>query len=168
MGVIEIILTIISSILGCSTLIGFILYRRANKRIKDAEAEMAELDVDEKRSKSLHDSLDIVNEQLHNALKAGARKDEIIEDKTNRIRQKDDDILSLYDRLLKMERRMSSLTLFNEWLKNWHCRREWGDDEEDCKRRKPEQKLKERYNAPAEMEMNDEATSGTKLFDNEK
>lgn len=43
----ETILTIISSLLGCSTLVGFILYGNANRRIKDAEAEKSEAEANE-------------------------------------------------------------------------------------------------------------------------
>ena len=32
----ESILTLVSTLLGCSTLLGFILYGKANRRIKDA------------------------------------------------------------------------------------------------------------------------------------
>ena len=43
----ESILTLVSTLLGCSTLLGFILYGKANRRIKDAEAEKSEAEASE-------------------------------------------------------------------------------------------------------------------------
>ncbi len=52
------------------------------------------------RISSLHSSLDVVNDQLQEALRSGANKDRIIEDKTRRIREKDEEIIQLYNKLL--------------------------------------------------------------------
>lgn len=89
-----------SAVFGCSTLVTYLLYRRASRRIKNAEAVTAEIHAENQRISSLHNSLDVVNDQLQEALRAGADKDRIIEDKTRRIREKDEEIISLYNKLL--------------------------------------------------------------------
>lgn len=89
-----------SAVFGCSTLVTYLLYRRASRRIKNAEAVTAEIHAENQRISSLHSSLDVVNDQLQEALRAGADKDRIIEDKTRRIREKDEEIISLYNKLL--------------------------------------------------------------------
>lgn len=89
-----------SAVFGCSTLVTYLLYRRASRRIKNAEAATAEIHAENQRISSLHSSLDVVNDQLQEALRAGADKDRIIEDKTRRIREKDEEIISLYNKLL--------------------------------------------------------------------
>ena len=45
----EIVLSILSTVLGCSALVSYILYRNAEKRIKNAEAEKAETSSDDAR-----------------------------------------------------------------------------------------------------------------------
>ena len=89
-----------SAVFGCSTLVTYLLYRRASRSIKNAEAATAEIHAENQRISSLHSSLDVVNDQLQEALRAGADKDRIIEDKTRRIREKDEEIISLYNKLL--------------------------------------------------------------------
>ena len=79
-----------SAVFGCSTLVTYLLYRRASRRIKNAEAVTAEIHAENQRISSLHSSLDVVNDQLQEALRSGANKDRIIEDKTRRIREKDE------------------------------------------------------------------------------
>lgn len=46
----ETLYTLLSAVLGCSTLLGFILYRKANRRIKDAEADKAKAEADKAKA----------------------------------------------------------------------------------------------------------------------
>ena len=57
----ETLLTIISSLLGCSTLVGFILYGRANRRIKNAEAEKSEAEANEAEDHRFDNLLKLVD-----------------------------------------------------------------------------------------------------------
>lgn len=100
---IEYLSAALTAAFGCSTLMTWLLYRRASRRIRDAEASTVELNAENLRIAALHDSLNTVNAQLHEALKAGARKDRIIEDKTKRIREKDEEIVALYKQLLQLK-----------------------------------------------------------------
>ena len=73
-----------------------------------------------------------LNSQVTEMLKAGARKDEIIADKVNKIRELEEQ--RVQD--AKENGRLSKLVLF---YRSWHCEREYGNGKEDCKRRKPAQ-----------------------------
>ena len=99
-GIVNLISATGSAVFGSSTLVTYLLYRRASRRIKNAEAVTAEIHAENQRISSLHSSLDVVNDQLQEALRSGANKDRIIEDKTRRIREKDEEIIQLYNKLL--------------------------------------------------------------------
>ena len=76
------------------------------------------------------------NMELHKTnlelLKAGARKDEIIEDKIVRIRE-------LTESLVEATKRNGLLEKAVSFFKSWHCKREFGKTGEKCNRRLPEQ-----------------------------
>ena len=57
----ETVLTLISSILGCTTLVGFILYGKANRRIKNAEAIKAQADANEAQDHRFDNLLKLVD-----------------------------------------------------------------------------------------------------------
>lgn len=46
----ETLFTLLSPVLGCSTLLSYIMYRRANRRIKDAEADKAKAEADKAKA----------------------------------------------------------------------------------------------------------------------
>lgn len=76
------------------------------------------------------------NAELHKTnlelLKAGAHKDEIIEDKVSRIRE-------LTEQLVEKTRKIGILEKAISFYKSWHCKREYGKVGEKCARRLPEQ-----------------------------
>lgn len=142
---------------GIKWLVGFFAHRREEKRLKGAEANKAEAEADQsavatekalrdmyeetlgemrveftERINELHASLTNMNERNHELLKAGARKDDIINDKTTKIRELQDELLASTKENGQLEKRL----LF---YKNWHCRRELGDGKDDCRRREPAQ-----------------------------
>lgn len=136
-----------------------VMWWRTTKRSKEAETRLSEIqtkqagyDYEQKRIDDLHKTIDILNTQLFNSHKDGAAKEDIIADKTARIREKDEVISSLTAKLMQREQYISAQQRFIDWLKNWHCKREYGTGEEDCLRRKPEQKIKVSYDPPPEME----------------
>lgn len=173
----ELISGIVIAILGCSTLMGYILYRKANKRMMEAEARMKEAETAKKEvevEKALRDmyeetlaemrkeyverinelkaSLDDANKRYHDLLVSGAKKDDIIEDKTNKIRELNEVIYTLQQRISSLEVRLARKEQHIEWQKLWHCSREMpteGMNEEQicesCSRRKPAQPIPLKY-----------------------
>lgn len=148
----ETILGILSAVLGCSTLLGWILYRGANRRIKDAEADKADTEADaaqwelyEKRLDATHKSIDVLNNQLEAQIKLAAHKEEIIEDKTQMIRKLQDAISTLQNERLKDANEIGELRQERDFYKLWHCQREHGSGKEECTRRKPPQKIPMKY-----------------------
>lgn len=103
------------------------------------------------QSDAMHNVIETLSAQLLEKTKECDRKEDIISDKTRRIREKEEQNLELYTRLLHREQRIASMQRFIDWLKNWHCAREWGRGKDDCMRRKPEQKVKMTYDPPIEM-----------------
>lgn len=120
-------------------LVGFIAHRKQEKRLKKLEADKKETEVDadefhlyKERIDELREANAELGKQNLELLKSGARKDEIIEDKTAKIRE-------LNDKLLEATRRIGFLERLLQHYKNWFCKREVGDGKEDCRRRQPDQ-----------------------------
>lgn len=148
----ETILGILSAVLGCSTLLGWVLYRGANRRIKDAEADKADAEADaaqwdlyEKRIEAAHKSIDVLNAQLEAQIKLAARKEDIIEDKTQAIRKLQESINTLQNERLKDANKIGELRQERDFYKLWHCQREHGSGKEECTRRKPQQRIPMKY-----------------------
>ncbi len=141
------------------SVISAVMWRKYARRSKEAEARLAEVqaqqagyDYEKKRIDDLHKIIDLLNTQLLAAQKLAGQKEDIITDKTARIREKDGEISTLNEALRRREQFIAAQQRFIDWLKNWHCRREYGNGKEDCRRRKPEQRIKVSYDPPAEME----------------
>lgn len=143
-------LAAIGGIEGVKGLISWWRHRKAEKRKVSAEADTAEVSAEKalrdmyeetlgemrkeytERINELHASLDDANRRNHDLLTAGARKDDIIEDKTVKIR-------SLQDELLEATRRIGYLEKALQHHKNWFCQREYGKGKNECMRREPAQ-----------------------------
>lgn len=177
MSVLEFILSGIGALLGCTTLLGWVFYRNANRRIKDAEAERAQAEAERakvdtenatrdmyeetlrnmreehaERTKELRATIADVNLMYHTAIKDGARKDEIIDDKVAKIRELNETINTLYKKINDKDNYSATLKRYIDWLKLWHCEREqpsseMNEDEiaECCTRRKPPHKMPVKY-----------------------
>ena len=137
---------------GIKYFVGYLTNRRNNKRINDAEADKAEADASaqewelyEKRLSELHKSMEVLNTQLTTCLSASAKKDELIDDKTTKIRELNDVIYCLQNERIKDEQRIAQLTQERDFYKTWHCQREQVDTPDGCLRRKPQQKMHIRY-----------------------
>lgn len=136
---------------------------KTEKRIDTAEAAKAEIEAERamldmyvERIRELRESNTILNNQITDMLKAGARKDEIIADKVVKIRELQEQLAVEAEKRLqdaKENGRLSKLVLF---YRAWHCEREYGCGKNDCKRRKPEQNPPLKY-SPIEAEV---ATNG--------
>lgn len=137
--------TLLSSMVGLLTALGgweavkYFMNRKSNMRICEAEADKMETEADaikfrlyEDRIKELRQANVEINEQNIELIKAGARKDDIIEDKTAKIRE-------LQDARVNDTRTIGRLEKELIFHKNWFCRREYGKGKGDCTRREPQQ-----------------------------
>ena len=117
-------------------------------------------EIDSARIRELRESNEILNNRITDLLKAGARKDDIISDKTQKIRQLEEkqveiireyeqkitDITRDYEQqITDLTKRNGDLEKFVMFYRAWHCEREYGNKKEDCKRRKPAQNPPLRY-----------------------
>lgn len=103
--------------------------QRINEIREDYKARIAELN---KVNAELHETNNALHRQNMELLKEGARKDEIIFDKTAKIRELSE--LRVVD-----ARKIGELEGDVQYLECWKCYREFGEGKNDCKRREPEQ-----------------------------
>lgn len=121
----ETILTLTSTLLGCSTLVGFVLYGKANRRIKDAEAEKSEAEANEvedhrfdnllKLVDSLTSRLSALNDTVYKHID---RNHEI----SDRLYKSEREINILNEKLLTVTEERDKEKLLKEKYKEWHCR----------------------------------------------
>lgn len=104
------------------------------------------------RTKELRSTIADVNLMYHTAIKDSARKDEIIDDKTAKIREQVETISKLQGRLIDHANYEAALKLKIAHLEQWHCEREqprpdMTEEElaQSCGRREPPQKVPVRY-----------------------
>lgn len=158
---------------GVKGLITWWRHRKQDKRRVTAEADSAEVSAEKalrdmyeetlaemrqqytERITELHASIYDANKRNHDLLTAGAKKDDIIEDKTAKIRELNDIIYKLQKRIIAKDKFIAALKRFIEWLKLWHCEREFGKGGSYCNRRKPAQSIHIRYEAYEETEIED-------------
>lgn len=160
MGVMELI-GVLGGFEGIKWLITFWVHRKQEKRLKKNEADQSEVatenamrdmyeetlarmrELDEKRIAEMREDynariadLNNANAELHKQnlelLKAGARKDDIIADKTTKIRELQE--LRNQDTI-----RIGELESDTQYLECWKCVREYGKGENECDRREPQQ-----------------------------
>lgn len=119
--------------------IKYLINRKSNKRISESEADKRETEADaakfhlyDERIEELRLANAELNKQNLELLKAGSRKDDIIEDQKNKIRQLQDARIEDTKRIGKLEKEV-------QYYDGWKCFREYGRGKEDCKRRKPAQ-----------------------------
>lgn len=148
----ELISTILTAVFGGSTLVSTLLFYGANKRAKEVSVRDAELDHNNKRLDSLHEDIDLLNGQLTNAYKDKERCEEIIADKTSKIRELNEQIVDLYKELNKKDNYTSALKRYIDWLGLWHCERELPHPDmtpqevaQCCERRRPPHQTPVRY-----------------------
>lgn len=135
-------MTTVMSLLGALggwEAVKYLIHRKSHKRMTDSEADKRETEADTaefhlyaERIEELRLANAELNKQNLELLKAGARKDEIIEDKTAKIRE-------LQEARVADTRRIGTLEKQAQYYKNWKCFREYGSKKDDCRRRKPSQ-----------------------------
>lgn len=160
------IVEILSAVCGSSlisTVVMSILYYSSNKRMKDAEvssqeaeaqlkkieAKIARNDGEHKAREQLHDVISELNNQMKDVIISSGDQVDIINKQltdemaskaeiTARLRQYQDELLITKNEQIKLVQENSELRMELAHCKNWLCERDF----EDCKRRKPEQKIK--------------------------
>lgn len=145
----ETILTIISSLLGCSTLLGFTLYGKANRRIKDAEAqeakakaEKAEADADEAEDHRFDNLLKLVDSLTTRLSTLNATIDKHIDrnrELADRLYKSETEINRLNERLLTTTEERDEAQRDADYHRMWKC--EWPDCRDPRGRRPPNDKL---------------------------
>ena len=171
-GVLE-ILTALGGYEGVKWLVTFFVHRKQERRLKDAEVNQAESEVgrskvaQEKAVRDMYEEtltemrnqyIERINElraanselskQNLELLKAGARKDDIIADKVVKLRELQELRVEDAKQIGELEKKLAH-------FKSWKCFREFGEGEEECMRRKPQQIPPMRYE-PLRPEGSDE------------
>lgn len=136
----ETVRIILELLLGCSTLLGFILYGKANRRIKDAEAEKSEVEVSEVEDHRFDNLLKLVDSLTSRLSSLNATVDKHIDrnrELSDRLYKSETELNRANERIIKLTEEKESERSLKEHYKLWHCRKEGCTD-----RMPPNEKLK--------------------------
>ncbi len=143
----ETVRIILELILGCSTLLGFILYGKANRRIKEAEAqeaiakaEKSEAETSEVEDHRFDNLLKLVDSLTSRLSTLNATVDKHIDrnrELSDRLYKSETEINRINERVIKLTEEKESERSLKEHYKLWHCRKEGCTD-----RMPPNEKLK--------------------------
>jgi len=129
----------LSGVLGGWEGIKYLINRKSNKRITESEADKKEIEADtdefhlyKERLEEQRLSNAELNKQNYELIKACEAKEEIIADKTAKIR-------ALQEARIEDTKRIGELEKEVQYYKGWKCFREYGRGKENCTRRKPAQ-----------------------------
>lgn len=139
----ETILTILSSLLGCSTFVGFILYGKANRRIKDAEAEKSEVEANEVEDHRFDNLLKLVDSLTSRLSTLNATVDKHIDrnrELSDRVYKSETEINRLNEKLLVVTEERDEARRQSDYDKLWRCER--SDCQDPRGPRPPREKLK--------------------------
>lgn len=139
----ETILTIVSSLLGCSTLVGFILYGRANRRIKNAEAEKSEAEANEAEDHRFDNLLKLVDSLTSRLSKLNDTVDKHIDrnrELSDRLYQSESEKNRLNERIIILTEERDEARRREDYAKMWRCERV--DCQDPRGPRPPREKLK--------------------------
>lgn len=170
------ITTMLGTILGIITPLGGVgawLYRKQNKRLKEAEAALAEANVSKAKVESKVDEWNIWKEQLEAERKHVKFKDERINELLRTNAEKEDrhqqdikdweerftsqttylrsvqrDLLAKTQQEIVYTKKIADLERERDFFKLWFCRREFGSEKcnpEKCDRREPQQSIPIKY-----------------------
>lgn len=130
----ETLLTLISTVLGCTTFWGFLLYGKANRRIKDAEAQEAmakaektEAEASEAEDHRFDNLLKLVDSLTSRLSSLNATVDKHIDrnrELSDRLYKSETEINRINERLIKLTEEKDAERSLKEHYKMWHCRKE--------------------------------------------
>lgn len=121
----ETILTLLSTLLGCSTFVGFVLYGKANRRIKAAEAEKSEAETNELEDHRFDNLLKLVDSLSSRLSTLNAAVDKHIDrnrELSDRAYKSEIEINRLNERIITLTEERDREKLLKEKYKEWHCR----------------------------------------------
>lgn len=139
----ETILTLISTLLGCSTLVGFVLYGKANRRIKDAEAEKSEAEANEVEDHRFDNLLKLVDSLTSRLSTLNATVDKHIDrnrELADRLYKSETELNRLNEKLLIATEERDEAIRKAEYDRLWRCERT--DCQDPRGPRPPREKLK--------------------------
>lgn len=139
----ETIRIILELILGCSTLLGFILYGKANRRIKDAEAEKSEAEANEVEDHRFDNLLKLVDSLTSRLSSLNATVDKHIDrnrELADRLYKSETELNRLNEKLLIVTEERDEAIRKAEYDKLWRCERT--DCQDPRGPRPPREKLK--------------------------
>lgn len=139
----ETIRIILELILGCSTLLGFILYGKANRRIKDAEAEKSEAEASEVEDHRFDNLLKLVDSLTSRLSSLNATVDKHIDrnrELSDRLYKSETELNRLNEKLLIVTEERNEAIRKAEYDKLWRCERT--DCQDPRGPRPPREKLK--------------------------
>ena len=146
----ESILTLVSTLLGCSTLLGFILYGKANRRIKDAEAEKSEAEAREVEDHRFDNLLKLVDSLTSRLSSLNATVDKHIDrnrELSDRLYKSETELNRANERITVLTERLGEAIRLAEHFERWKCERT--DCQDPRGGRPPRDKLKDlRYEPP--------------------
>ncbi len=129
----ETVRIILELILGCSTLLGFILYGKANRRIKEAEAqeaiakaEKSEAETSEVEDHRFDNLLKLVDSLTSRLSTLNATVDKHIDrnrELSDRLYKSETEINRINERVIKLTEEKESERSLKEHYKLWHCRK---------------------------------------------
>lgn len=168
------IMTFLGTLLGVLTPlggVGIFFYRKQTRRLKDAEAALAEVSVDKAKVEGQADQwhiwreqnerLDNLNAQLlernqkliqMNAEKEDRHQEDIkdwesrFDSQTDRLREVQRALVSANEREVELTRKLGEAELERDHYKQWMCKKPW----KVCKEREPEQAIKHDKYVPLE------------------
>lgn len=136
----ETVRIILELILGSSALLGFILYGKANRRIKDAEAEKSEAEASEVEDHRFDNLLKLVDSLTSRLSSLNATVDKHIDrnrELADRLYKSETELNRANERIIKLTEEKDAERSLKEHYKLWHCRKEGCTD-----RMPPNEKLK--------------------------
>ncbi|MDO5395665.1 MAG: hypothetical protein Q4F07_06845 [Bacteroidales bacterium] len=133
----ETIRIILELVLGCSTLLGFLLYGKANRRIKNSQADKAESEADkaevdrllaeiEHQQKTVENLLDLNNSLSSRLSSLNATADKHIDrsrELSDRLYKSETALNEANERIIRLTEERDWERLQKEHFKGWRCER---------------------------------------------
>lgn len=139
----ETVLTFISTLLGCSTLVGFVLYGKANRRIKDAQAEKEEAAASEVEDHRFDNLLKLVDSLTSRLSTLNATVDKHIDrnrELADRLYKSETELNRANERIITLTEERDEARRQADYDKMWRCERT--DCQDPRGPRPPREKLK--------------------------
>lgn len=122
----ETIRIILELILGCTTLLGFILYGKANRRIKDAEAEKSEAEANEVEDHRFDNLLRLVDSLTSRLSKLNDTVDRHIDrnrELSDRLYKSETELNRANERIITLTEERDEARRQADYDKMWRCER---------------------------------------------